>query len=105
MPTTPGADFDNNVQRVEQRFSYKNLADVAATTLKSGAGVLHSITVNKGATGAVVTVYDNTSAATTKIATINAVSTLTSYLYDCAFTTGLTIDIATGAADITITYR
>jgi len=88
-------------------FSYNNISTSTTTTVKSGAGVLHTIVVNTdGTVASLVTVYDNTAASGTKIATINSLSSTQTYLYDVAFTTGLTI-VTTGTApsDITVTYR
>lgn len=84
---------------------FANLATSATTTIKTGPGYLHSITVNTAGTTSTATVYDNTTNSGTKIATIDttAKGTLT---YDLAFSTGLTIVTAGGAAgDLTVTYR
>ena len=76
------------------------------TVIKISAGVLHTITFNKPVATAVVTVYDNTVASGTVLATITIPAspipvTLT---YDAVFSTGLTITTATAAQDITVTY-
>ena len=87
---------------------YRNLNANGTTTVKSGRGVLHSITVNKkGASANIATVYDNTAGSGTVIAVIDTVNmNAQTLLYDLAFNTGLTVVLATGtAADITITYR
>lgn len=87
-------------------YSFSNLAANATTTVKSGAGLLRSITINtKGASSNTITVYDNTAASGTKIATIDSTVTYGTLLYDLSFATGLTIIIATGTApDITVSY-
>jgi len=88
-------------------FSYNNITTSTTTTVKSGAGTLHTIVVNTdGTVASSVTVYDNTTATGTKIATINSLSSTQTYLYDVAFSTGLTL-VTTGTApsDITVTYR
>lgn len=86
------------------------LAAPTTTVVKSGAGVLHTITLNKPVASSVITIYDNTSAAGTKIGTITLPGTLLtdgphSAIYDVIFSTGLTIVTATGASDITVAYR
>jgi hypothetical protein len=103
-------DNTNNVAKVEQRFTYQHLAaGQATTTVKSGAGFLHSITLNGAATATnVTTVYDNTAGSGTVIA-IPAATTATvptTLTYDVSFTTGLTIVTATAnGSDMTISYR
>lgn len=81
-----------------------NIATATTTTVKSGIGVLHSITINTTA-AATITIYDNTAGSGTKIGTIAASPAIGStFLYDCAFTTGLTV-VTAGASDITVNYR
>lgn len=87
--------------------SYLNVtANTAGTTIKSGQGTLVAVMINtKGASGNVLTMYDNTAASGTKIATIDTTASLTFLPYNAAFGTGLTIVLATGtAADLTFTY-
>ena len=83
------------------------VAALATTTVKSGAGVLHSIVINtKGAAANTLTVYDNTTGSGTVLAVIDTVNLSTNaLLYDVAFTTGLTVVSATGTgADLTISW-
>ncbi len=85
-------------------YTHNNIASATTTVVKSGAGILHCITVNTTAAGA-ITVYDNTSAAGTKIATIAASPVIGStFLYDVSFVTGLTI-VTAAASDITVSYK
>lgn len=87
-------------------FLHNNISTNATTVVKSGAGVLHCITVNTTGTTTTATVYDNTSAAGTKIATINSSASHITQIYDVSFNTGLTVVTAGAAAsDITISYR
>ena len=84
-------------------FEYRNITTATTTVVKSGAGVLKAITVNSTAAGT-ITVYDNTSAAGKKIATLKTSVIEGTYEFNVAFGTGLTI--VTGAAsDITVSYR
>lgn len=88
-------------------YAFSNItANTAGLTLKSGAGTLHSVTINTaGAAANVLTLYDNTAASGTKIATIDT-TTARTLTYDLAFATGLEAVVATGtAADITVTYK
>lgn len=84
----------------------KALEANATTTLVSGRGILHSITINtKGATANTITVYDNTAGSGTVLATIDSTVAPGTFTYECAFATGLTVVIATGtAAKITVVY-
>lgn len=84
-------------------FNHRNITTGTTTVVKSGAGVLKSITVNTTAAGA-ITVYDNTSAAGTKIATLKSSVVEGTYQYDVAFATGLTI-VTAAASDITVAYN
>lgn len=83
-------------------FGFTNIASATTTTVKSGSGHLHSIVVNTTAAGT-ITIYDNTAGSGTKIGIMKASIVEGTYLFNCAFATGLTI--VTGAAsDITVTY-
>ncbi len=96
--TTPAAAVTN---------AYRNLTATGTIVLKSGAGVLHTVTINSlGTVASVVTLYDNTAASGAKIGTINSLTLGGSMVYDVAFNTGLTV-ATTGvvAPDITVSYR
>jgi hypothetical protein len=84
-------------------YIHRNITTGATTVVKSDAGVLKGITVNTTAAGT-ITIYDNTSAAGTKIGTLKSSVVEGTYEYNVAFATGLTI--VTGAAsDITVAYN
>lgn len=89
-------------------FSYQNVATNTTTTVRTGAGVLHSIAVNKAVANGVITIYDNTAASGTKIGTITNPATLLdsaqTFEYGCGFTTGLTI-VTSSTDDITVIWR
>lgn len=104
-----GEDLTNNVTKVEQRFSYANISSATTTTVKSGAGFLHSITFNKPVASEVWTIYDNTAGSGTKIGTITLPATLLAQgpytaIYDVAFGTGLTI-VSGSTTDGTVSFR
>lgn len=98
-----GEDLTNNVQKVEQRFSYATITTGTTTTIKSGAGFLHTMIVNGGTTGT-ITIYDNTAASGTKIADFDTTNALATYTFDVSFATGLTI-VTSAATKLTISYR
>ena len=89
-------------------YNYSNITAAAPTTtaVKSGKGVLHSLTFNKPTATGVVKIYDNTAASGTLIGTITVPANPqpSTLLYDASFATGLTILTETAASDITVTY-
>lgn len=106
--TQAGEDVANDVQKVEQRYAYKNIVLAAPTTtlVKSGPGVLHVATFNKPASTGTLTCYDNTLASGTVIATVTSGDAIPKTLhYDVAFALGLTCVTATAAQDVTLSYR
>jgi len=102
-----GEDIPNNRLYVETHGTANNISSNTTTVVKSGAGLLHSITINtKGASSNTATVYDNTAGSGTKLATIDTTSAIGALAYNIVFSTGLTIVTATGTApDITVSYR
>ena len=98
-----------SVQVSGHSFSNITLAAPTTTVVKSGAGVLHTITVNKTTALGVIQCFDNTAASGTVIATITqpaaVLATSISLIYDVAFATGLTCLTSTAAQDLTVSYR
>lgn len=85
-------------------YNYTNIATATTTTVKSGAGILKRLLVNKPLATGVIAIYDNTAASGTKIGTITHAAALLqgelSIEYDIRFTTGLTI-VTSAAEDLT----
>lgn len=84
-----------------------HIATAATTTCKTGAGMIHTLTVNSlGTVASLTKIYDNTAGSGTVVASINTLAGQTTYLYDISFSTGLTV-VTTGtvAPDITVSYR
>lgn len=106
--TLGGATPANSVPVVQAGFTYGNMTTATTTTFKSGAGVLHSITINSlGTVASTISVFDNTAGSGTSIAVLNSLTTgQATYTYDVAFTTGLTL-VTTGtvAPNVTVSYR
>ncbi len=86
--------------------NFLHLAANAATQVKTGEGVLKSITINiKGASANRITVYDGTDTNGTVIAIIDSTEAAKTLEFCARFATGLHIVIATGTApDITVSY-
>jgi len=87
-------------------YNYRNITTATTTVVSSSPGILHAITFNNPVATSVITIYDNTSAAGTKIGTITVPASPlpVTLLFDAAFGTGLTIVTATAASDITVSY-
>lgn len=88
--------------------SFNNITTATTTTVKSGAGYLHQVCINKEVASGVIAMFNNTAGSGATIGTITNPSVLiqssTCLTYDLYFSTGLTI-VTTGAQDITVTYR
>lgn len=98
-----GEDLTNDRMKVEHQYSYARISTATTTVVKSGAGFLHTLTVNSTAAGT-ITIYDNTAGSGTIIAQLKASVAECSFIYDVSFSTGLTI--VTGAASgLTVSYR
>ena len=102
----------NGALDVSMRNKYLNVVGNRTDVVKSGPGVLQAIMINNSTTGGVLTIYDDTAASGTKIATItlptggvNPVPTAISNL-GIEFETGLTV-VTTGsiANDFTMIYQ
>ena len=83
-------------------FDARRISTATTTTVKSGSGHLHSIVLGATAAGT-ITIYDNTAASGTIIGVLKASIVEGTYLFDCQFTTGLTI-VTAAASDLTVTY-
>ena len=109
-PLPTGAATESTLAALNNKFntnSFSNINTNTTSTVKSGAGVLKRIVVNKvGTLSNTCTIYDNTTATGTIIGTIDPVHTQMVFEYDLAFSIGLTIVTANGtAADITVIYK
>jgi hypothetical protein len=83
--------------------NYQNITTATTTTVESGPGIFRRLIIGTTAAGT-ITIYDNTAASGTKIATLKASIAEGVYVFDCRFSIGLTI--VTGAAsDCTVTWE
>ena len=85
-----------------------NITAAAPTTtlIKTGEGILHSITFNKPVATGVVKIDDAITDTTPVLGTITTPASPQPFtvIYDIHFTTGLTIVTSTAAQDITVSY-
>ena len=110
LETRAGEDVVNDVMKVEPRFAPINVA--ADTLVKSGPGVLHTLTfaqTDAAPTAGSIIVYDNTTESGTKLFEWNlttAVFTPFTVTLDVAFSIGLYVGFTT-TADVAVTasYR
>lgn len=93
----------DNITSYPAGHSVSYISTISTTTAKSGAGVLHTITVNGGTAGTII-VYDNTAGSGTVLASFDATNALATYTFNATFTTGLTI-VTAAATKLTVTYR
>lgn len=99
------------------RNKFRNVTGNTTVTVKSGIGVIRGISINNNTTGGTITVYDNTAASGTKIATLE-IGTPSGGLLSSSgqpgpvyvtmvaeFSTGITV-VTTGSSgnDITVYY-
>lgn len=97
---------DTPLSLANESFLYNNIKTNTTTVVKTGAGLLHWVTINNAGTAETITIYDNTAASGTLISTHTAPAQGAIYEYDIAFTNGLTIVTAgTTPGDYTISYR
>lgn len=79
------------------------ISTAATTTLKTGAGALHAVTVQGGVAGTII-IYDNTAGSGTILASFDATAALASYRFNVTFTIGLTV-VTSAATKLTVSYR
>lgn len=95
---------------VEHRYSATNINSTATTVVKTGAGLLHALIIGTPVASSVITIFDNTAASGTVLLKITLPATLLNQgpmavIIDAIFATGLTVLTATGASDLTVTWR
>ncbi|NHZ84758.1 MAG: hypothetical protein GWP19_02635 [Planctomycetia bacterium] len=105
-----GEDIANDVLKIEHRYSYSNVT--ADTSVKSGAGFLHTLTfaqTDAAPTAGSIIIYDNTA----ESGTIIYSETFTTDVFrgftvtiDASFSTGLYVGFTTTAdVGLTVSYR
>lgn len=96
------ADFQQNVQG-GSAYTYKFSSSTTVNVIKTGTGILHTLTV-EGGSASPINVYDygsaNASALIASYASTNAVQT---YTLDVTFSSGCTVT-TNGALQYTVSY-
>jgi hypothetical protein len=91
--------------------NYINIVgQTTGTVIKSSPGILHGVMINKGGSNAVITIYDNSAASGSTIATYTLSGASIEPLFvgplDVQFLTGLTIKVGIdNNSNITIFYK
>jgi hypothetical protein len=98
----PGEDSTRDRTWGGWRASGSYISSATTTTVKSGAGTLHTIVVGETAAGA-ITIYDNTAASGTTIMVLKSSIVEGTYVFDRDFSTGLTI-VTAAASKIHVSY-
>lgn len=104
-PTPPISPLRKDPNGVDKTWAKGYITTTTTTLLKTGAGVLHSVTFNKPVATGTCELDD----AITQTNAFGIITTPTSPLpvtltYDVEFTTGLSITTGTAAQDITISF-
>lgn len=103
-------DF-NGYLKVVPAYTPKYINTLTTTLVKTGAGILHSISVTSMAVGGRIGLYDATAVNATPIMSISIAGVpATSFvpytlILDAAFTTGLTVLTSNRSQNMTISYR
>lgn len=105
MPYPIGLPLDAN-NKAAPFYSYLNITGTTTTLVKSGAGFLHAIVLNKPIATGTIKLDDAVTDTTPVIGTITVPANPqpTTIVYDLAFSTGLTIVTGTASQDITVVY-
>ena len=101
--TIAGEDITNDRLKTEYRGASAYISTATTTTVKTGAGHLHSIVVNGGTAGTIIG-YDNTAASGTILFSFDSTNALNTYMFDVSFSIGLTI-ITSAATKLSVSYR
>jgi hypothetical protein len=98
-----GEDLVNNVLKVNQVFTNSYISTAATTTLKTGAGLMHTLVVQGGTAGTIIG-YDNTAGSGTIVFSFDSTSALATYTFDIIFNIGLTI-VTSAATKLSVGWR
>lgn len=98
-----GEDLTNDRLKVEHQYSGSYISSATTTTVKSGAGLIHTLTIGETAAGA-ITLYDNTAGSGTVLAVFKSSIAEQTFVLDISFATGLTI-VTAAASKIAVSYR
>lgn len=84
-------------------FRSATIRTVTTTIVTNGPGTLWTVNINSGSAGAILKIYNGTSASGTLVAQIDA-SSKSGHSYGIYCREGIFLDLSVGAADCTIGY-
>lgn len=89
----------------EDFFNYAYITTATTTQVKTGAGILKRIVINKPVSTGTISIIDNISGSTVNIGIVTSTADLKPFFidFDLKFSTGLRI-ITTQTQDITVVY-
>lgn len=90
---------------IKANSSFGNQSGGGNSTIKTGAGVLKRVIIGVATLTGSITIYDNTTNSGTIIALLKAGANGGVLEFDCEFGTGLHVDVANAADDITCIYE
>jgi len=99
-----GEDLTANLIVTENRYSYAYNSAVGTTTIKSGAGFLHSLTLAAPSAGGALNIYDSVGTSASIICSIGTAATIQTFTFNCTFATGLSI-ANVGTQPYSVSYR
>lgn len=103
-----GEDINNDVHKVEQRFSYSTFTSATTVAVKSASGFLHTINIGAVSCPSII-VYDNTTPNGTVIHRFPPNSPIATYTFNVSFNTGLSLDAIAGGGGVapflSLSYR
>lgn len=87
-------------------YSYRNITTNTTTRVKSGAGILHTLVINKPVATGTIAIYDGVDANGTLIGTVTTPTDAetVSLLLDAHVLVGIAVVTAVAAQDITVTF-
>lgn len=89
-------------EQVTTPYLYKFSSTTAVNVIKTGAGILHTLTVEGGTTSA-INIYDGAAISTAQIAGYTTTNALQTYVFDVGFSSGCTV-ATNGALQYTVSY-
>lgn len=96
------ADYQSNPVNQSYLYKFSSWPTASSTTVKTSAGILHTLTVT-GGTAATIDIYDGIGSAQAQIASYTATNALQTYILDVGFSSGCTVSTG-GPLKFTVSY-
>lgn len=99
---SPAFAWQNLTQ--SEPYKYGFASSVTVNTIKTGSGILHTLTV-QGGTTSTIDIYDSRSAGGNVISSFTTTNALATYYFDVGFASGCTVVTPSGALKYTVSYQ